>query len=100
MKWREAPRVVIHLAVIERVAHRAGWAVALPRDLCPDASSRVTGERGARLGACGFETLQPVKEKVELVLLVSMAAFKGRSKGWSFLELVPERWELPPLREE
>ena len=64
MKWREVPRVVVHLAVIERVAHGTGHTVALPRDLCPDASFRVTGERGARLGACGFEILEPVKEEV------------------------------------
>lgn len=100
MKWREVRRVVIHLTVIERVAHRAWHTVALPHDLCPDASSRVTGERGAHLGACGFETLEPMKEEVELVLLIGMADFRSRSKGRGFLEFVPERWELPPLRED
>lgn len=64
MKWREVLRVVVRLAVIERVAHRTGHTVALPRDLCPDASFRVTGERGAGLDACGFEILEPVKEEV------------------------------------
>ena len=64
MKRREVLRVVVHLAVIERVANRTGHTVALPRDLCTDASFRVTGERGTRLGARGFETLEPVKEEV------------------------------------
>ena len=64
MKRREVLRVVVHLAVIARVANRTGHTVALPRDLCPDAPFRVTGERGTRLRARGFEILEPVKEEV------------------------------------
>ena len=92
--------VVRHLAPVHRIADRARRAIALPRDLRADAPLRIPGEGEAALGARRFETLQPVEEEVELLLLVGVAGLGSAPRGGGLLQVVPEWGELPALREK
>src|SRR3989304_4023039 len=97
---RKVVGVVRHLAPVHGIADRARRAIALPRDLRADAPLRIPGEGEATLGARRLETLQPVEEEVELLLLGGVAGLGSAPGGGGLLQVVPEWGELPALREK